>query len=184
MSPITGGIVRWEFNYEDSYLLFYYETDACRNKLDVPNWPRKGTVKFKDPPEDYPVIGNTTSSRDYTETLAISVVQRREGEFIALEYIESTGSGDDYSRGPWGGSHIPKMGWTPAPIPASAATPKSVPKKPRGSKLGMPLDSDSTTHFLGAFIAPQPWEALFPEEHWSHEGEVGFPNAPCVWQID
>lgn len=184
ISLINGGLVRWYFDYEENHLLFTYETDACRNRLEVPNWPRKGSVKFEDPSEDFPVIGNTTSSRDYTETLAISVVQRLSGEFIALEYIETTGTGDEYQKGPWGGSHLPKMGWTPAPDPTLTSSNKSPQKKSKYLKKPVPQDNKLTTHFLGAFIAPHPWEALFPEEEWSHQGEFGFPNAPCVWQID
>jgi len=182
ISFIPGGLARWYFDYKGNHLLFTYETDACRNRLEVPNWPRKGTVKFKDPPEGVEQLG--TTSRDYTETLAISVVQRRSGEFIALEYIETTGTGDEYQKGPWGGSHLPQMGWTPASDPTLASSNKSLQKKSKHLKKPVLQDNELTTHFLGAFIAPHPWEALFPEEEWSHEGEFGFPNAPCVWQID
>ena len=139
-----------------------YHFHNCHKGNRLPVWQRKGK--------------NLDSNR--TDVLGMSVIDRGGGLLVALEYLEVHGFGDGYLRSSYGSVLQPEPVWAPSPEPerrGDHAGEKS--GRPAVKKTGEPY-----AQFLGASMAPPPWQALYGDEA-LHDSGFAEPYEPCVWKL-
>ena len=165
---LTNGFAVISFDLPTETYWVDYEFDRCSMGRGLPTWPRKGN--------------GTEFSR--TDVVGMTLIERGARSLVGMEYLEVHGNADGYNRGEYAGALQPVE--TKSPRPSEVPT-KVVIKEGKisiewGPPSALPEPPEPPDRFLGAFIAPPPWDGIFPELQKEPPGEP-MHNEPCLWKL-
>lgn len=168
---LTDGFAILSFDLPTQTHHFFYNFNACNSGHGLPTWKRKG------------------ESQEYsrTDVVGMTVLERGERTLIGLEYLEVHGNADGYNRNEYNGALQPsEYQAEPGPVPRGMITIDGKQVIPwRG---GAPIEWDPPpppeppVRFIGAFMAPPPWDSIYPELQQEAPGQP-MHNEPCLWKL-